>query len=138
MSFKYRLAQEIMIAGLLGAVDLNEAFIGGRLLGAFIAKDLLTKEEVEQWVIDQDKNLFYALGVLEGMKIKTPWLYNAYYHYVKTQAIATCVFKRYWHVKTYIKVEATGKTKEKAAITDCQKFERPDCRDRDLCTDMTE
>ena len=138
MSFKYHYAKLGIIHGLQGAVDLNEAFIGGRLLGAFIAKDLLSKEEVEKWVNDQDKNLFYALGVLEGIKIGAPFLYNAWYHYTKAQAIATCVYKRYWRIKTYIKVEATGKTPEKADITDCQKFERPDCTNRDTCTTMFE
>ena len=122
----------------MGAVDLNEAFIGGRLLGAFIAQDLLSKEEVEEWVNDQDKNIFYGLGVLDGLKVNAPWLYNAWYHYLKAQAIATCVYKRYWRVKTYIHVETTGKTKEHAAICDCQKFERPDCTDRDKCTTMFE
>jgi len=138
MSFKYRYAERLMIAGLQGAVDLNEAFIGGRILGAFISEKLLKKEDVEDWVNDQDHDIFYALGVLEGLRLKAPWLYNAYYHYVKSQAIATCVYKKFWHAKVYIHVDKTGKTPEKAAITDCQKFERPDCTDRDKCTTMFE
>jgi len=138
MSFKYRFAKRSIVAGLQGAVDLNEAFIGGRLLGAFVSGDLLSKEDVETWVNDQDHDIFYGLGVLDGLRLKAPWLYNSYYHYLKAQAIHTCVWKKIWHVKTYIKVEATGKTEESAAITDCQKFERPDCTDRDECTTMFE
>lgn len=138
MSFKLRYAVRSAVAGLKGAIELNQAFIGGRLLGAFIAKDFLKKEEVEQWVVDQEDDLFMVLGVLEGMEKGAPFLHNAYYHYSKAQAIFTCVYKRYWRVKSYIKVEASGKTKEKANIVDCTKFERPDCRNRDKCTDMTE
>lgn len=138
MSFKYKFAQNMLINGLQGIIDLNDAFIGARLLGAFISQDYLTKEEVEKWVNDQDHDLFYFLGYLEGLKLRVPWLYNAFYHYAKTQAMATCVYKRYWRVKTYIHVDETGKTPESAAIVDCQKFERPDCTNRDECTTMTE
>lgn len=138
MSFKYRLATAMMINGLQGIVDLNEGFIGGRILGAFISEDYMTKEDVEDWVDKQDHDLFYFLGYLEGLKFRVPWLYNCFYHYGKTQAMMTCVYKRYWKVKTYIHADKTGKTKEHAAICDCQKFERPDCLDRDKCTTMTE
>jgi len=138
MSFKMRFAARLPILGLKAAVELNQAFVGGSLLGAFIAKDYLKKEEVEEWVEKQEEQLFYALGALEGLKLRAPWLYNAYYHYTKSQAIATCVYKRYWRVKTYIKVEATQKTKEKAAVGTCTRFEAPECTDREICTSMEE
>lgn len=138
MSFKMRFATRLPIIGLKGATELNQAFIGGSLLGAFISKDYLQKEDVEEWVERQDKQIFYALGYLEGIKVSAPWLYNAYYHYTKAQAIATCVYKRYWNVKTYIKVEATQKTREKADVGVCTLFEAPECTDRDLCTSQTE
>ena len=138
MSFKLRWAHRLFVIGLQGAVELNQAFIGGSLLGAFVSKDFLQKEDVEEWVEKQEKYLFYALGTLNGLKVRAPWLYNAYYHYTKSQAIATCVYKRLWNVKTYIKVEATQKTEEKAEIGECTKFEAPECTDRDKCTTMEE
>jgi len=138
MSFKFRYAKKLLIRGLQAAAELNQAFIGANLLGAFIAKDYLKKEEVEEWVEKQEKYLFYALGTLEGIRIRAPFLYNAFYHYTKSQAIATCVYKRYWRVKTYIKEEATQKTEEKADIGTCTRFEAPECLYRDVCTTMTE
>ena len=138
MSFKLRYAKRSFIMGLKATTELNQAFIGGSLLGAFVSQDYLEKEDVEEWVERQEKQLFYALGALEGLKVRAPWLYNAYYHYTKAQAIFTCVFKRYWRVKTYIKVEETEKTEEKADVGVCTKFEAPECPYRHICTTMTE
>lgn len=138
MSFKMRFATRLPIIGLKGATELNQAFIGGSLLGAFISKDYLQKEDVEEWVERQDKQIFYALGYLEGIKVSAPWLYNAYYHYIKAQAIFTCVLKRYWKVKTFIHVEATQKTEEKSNIGECTLLEAPECTKLPDCLNMEE
>mgnify|MGYP000014566198 CR=1 FL=1 len=138
MSFKFRYAKRSFIMGLQAITELNQAFIGGSLLGAFVAKDYMEKEDVEEWVEKQEKQLFYALGALEGLKIRAPWLYNAYYHYTKSQAIATCVYKRYWRVKTFVKVEGTKKTEEKANVGTCTKFEAPECPYKHICMSMSE
>lgn len=138
MSFKLRYAKRSFLIGLDAAVELNQAFIGGSLLGAFISQDYLSKEEVEEWVQRQEEYLFYGQGALEGIKLTAPWLYNAYWHYLKAQAVATCVYKRYWRVKTFIKVEETGKTEEKATAGECTLLEAPECRKRDMCQDTTE
>jgi len=138
MSFKLRYSKRLFVLGLQAASELNQAFIGGALLGAFVAQDYMQKEDVEEWVEKQEKYLFYALGTLDGLKVRAPWLYNAFYHYTKSQAIFTCVFKRIWRVKTYIKVEATQKTEEKAEIGECTLFEAPECLYEHICKSMSE
>lgn len=138
MSFKFRFARKLLVTGIQQAVELNQAFIGAQLLAGWIAKDLYQKEDVEEWVERQEHYLYVALGILEGIKFTAPYLYNAYYHYIKAQAIFTCVLKRYWKVKTFIHVEATQKTEEKSNIGECTLLEAPECTKLPDCLNMEE
>jgi len=135
---KVMMAQHLAIAGLEGVTELMQAQIGGMLMGAFVAKDLMDKQEVEEWVEHIEKLLFYAQGGVEGTMDVLPPLGRAMWYYLKAQAIMVCVYKRYWGVKTYVKVEGNEKIPERADVGVCTLLEAPECREYDKCNSMVE
>jgi len=134
---KIAMAQHLMVAGTGAIMELLEAEIGGALMGAFVAKDLMGKEDVEEWIQFIDEKLFYASGAIQGFRDVGLFFDKPMWCYIKSQAIFACVYKRYWGAKTFIRVEENEKIPEKADVGTCTLLEAPECRDMDRCNDMT-
>lgn len=102
-----------------------EQNINGRILGAFISKDIMELNEVEEWIQGQEKDLFMATGFLKGLLISQPWLFIPFYYYTRAQGIATCYYKLHWNAKTYVVVEENVKTEKKTSSGFCTCLEAP-------------
>lgn len=134
---KIALAQNMAVAGAGGIAELLEAQIGGALMGAFVAKDLMGKEDVEQWLEHIEKFMFYASGGVVGAMELSETIGHVFWVYLKAQAMFVCVYKRYWGAKTFIRVEGNQKIPETANVGTCTLLEAPECKEMELCNDMT-
>lgn len=112
--------------------------VNGRILGAFIAKDDMTYEEVEDWIKKQEEQLFVLSGYVLGLMVNVPWLGMPFRHYLKAQGIATCYYKLHWRTKVYIIVEGTVKNPKKISEGFCTCLESPTALDPEKFLDATE
>jgi len=137
MWFNYGMVKRLFTNTIMSIEDYLVAKINGRILGAFISKDLMTYQEVEDWIQGQEEDLFMVTGYVEGLKVSQPWLYRVMGLYTKAQGIATCYYKLHWNTKTYIIVEGTVKNPKKISEGFCTCLESPKATDEESWLDPT-
>lgn len=133
----YGLVKRLFTNMMVNLADLLEARINGRILGAFISKDVMNYDQVEDWIKGQEEDLFFASGYLKGLMISQPWLFIPMAHYTKAQGIATCYYKLHWRAKVYIIVEGTIKNPKKISEGFCTCLESPKASDVKSVLDPT-
>lgn len=128
MWFMYGMVKRLFTNIMINVEDLLEARINGRILGAFISKDYMTYDDVQEWIQGQTEDLFYVSGYVRGLAVGLPPIYPPMKHYTKAQGMATCYYKFHWATRVWIEVEGTLKNLHKVAEGWCTCLESPKAR----------